>query len=157
MGLPDLARSMSSLASGAGRSYAVDSIRASAAAVRGRGACSHPDGSARFALSALDAFIDDIAAHLLHDGCGLPTRGVMPLPGEEESDRRLSVDWTRCDGHGRCAHLAPELISLDRNGFPALHDATVPTWLDGEARKAVSMCPALALRITPRKAKSAGR
>ena len=150
MGLPDLARSMAALTDGSAGSQAIDAIRAAAGAVRGRGACSHPDGSARFALSALDVFIDDIAAHVLHGGCGRPARGVMPLPATEETGRRLSVDWTRCDGHGLCAHVVPELIRLDGNGYPAFPDTPVPTWLEAGARKAISMCPALALRMSPR-------
>ena len=93
-------------------------------------------------------FIDDIAAHVLHSGCGRPVRGVMPLPATEETGRRLSVDWTRCDGHGLCAHVVPELIRLDGNGYPAFPDTPVPTWLEPGARKAVSMCPALALRMS---------
>ncbi|MEU7872384.1 ferredoxin [Dactylosporangium sp. NPDC049140] len=35
---------------------------------------------------------------------------------------RLSVDWSSCAGHGLCAHVLPELIRLDENGFP-----TIPT------------------------------
>ncbi|HEY1488702.1 MAG TPA: NADH-ubiquinone oxidoreductase-F iron-sulfur binding region domain-containing protein [Micromonosporaceae bacterium] len=156
LGLPDLARTMSTLTDGSGGSAAIDSIRMSAGAVRGRGACSHPDGAVRFVLSALETFIDDIATHLLHTGCGRPVRGVLPLPATEEQVRRLSVDWTRCDGHGLCAHLLPELIHLDGNGYPAFSNAAVPTWLEGGARKAVSMCPALALQMTrPNAAKPA--
>jgi NADH:ubiquinone oxidoreductase subunit F (NADH-binding)/ferredoxin len=149
LGLPDLARSMASLASGSGGSAALDSIRLSAAAVRGRGACSHPDGAVRFALSALDVLIDDIADHALHGTCGLPVRKVMPMPVTEDTGRRLTVDWTRCDGHGLCAHLVPELIQLDGNGYPTFTDASIPGWLESGTRKAVNMCPALALTITP--------
>jgi ferredoxin len=149
LGLPDVARALTSLTAGGG-STAIESIRIAASAVRGRGACSHPDGTARFALSALETFTDDVAAHVLHDGCGRPVRGVLPVPGAEEADRRLVVDWTRCDGHGLCAHIVPELIRLDANGYPAVPGAQVPTWLEPSARKAVNMCPALALRMAPR-------
>lgn len=148
LGLPDVARAMSAVTSGGGGA-AIETLRAAAGAVRGRGACSHPDGTARFALSALDTFTDDLAAHLTRDGCGRPVKGVLPVPGAGPDGRRLAVDWTRCDGHGLCAHVVPELIRLDANGFPALPDAPVPPWLETRARKAVAMCPALALRLGP--------
>ncbi|GAA3593551.1 NADH-ubiquinone oxidoreductase-F iron-sulfur binding region domain-containing protein [Kribbella ginsengisoli] len=48
--------------------------------VPGRGACAHPDGSARFLASALEAFDDDIRQHLA-GGCGRPVLGVLPVPG----------------------------------------------------------------------------
>jgi NADH:ubiquinone oxidoreductase subunit F (NADH-binding)/ferredoxin len=149
LGLPDVARAVASLADGSGGRGSVDAIRAAAGAVRGRGACSHPDGTARFALSALEAFADDVAVHLKHDSCGLPTKNVLPLPaGEVATGARLAVDWARCDGHGLCAYIVPELVRLDGNGYPAFPDTPVPAWLESEARKAVSMCPALALRLT---------
>ena len=31
---------------------------------------------------------------------------------------RVHVDWTRCDGHGACAELLPELLTTDEWGFP---------------------------------------
>jgi NADH:ubiquinone oxidoreductase subunit F (NADH-binding)/ferredoxin len=149
LGLPDVARAVASLADGSGGSGSVDAIRAAAGAVRGRGACSHPDGTARFALSALETFAEDVAAHIMHDGCGLPTKNVLPLPPSETATGfRLAVDWARCDGHGLCAHIVPELIRLDGNGYPSFPDTPVPAWLEGEARKAVNMCPALALRLS---------
>ncbi|MBO0776963.1 MAG: ferredoxin, partial [Actinobacteria bacterium] len=146
LGLPRLARAITAIAEGTGSVEALDSARRAAAGVRGRGACSHPDGAARFVLSAIDAFTDDLAAHLFRAGCGRPTRGILPL-GRDHGGLRLEVDWTRCDGHGLCAHLVPELVQLDAHGYPAFLDMQVPLWLEREARRAVEMCPALALKL----------
>jgi ferredoxin len=57
---------------------------------------------------------------------------------------RLLIDWTRCDGHGLCARLLPEAISLDEWGFPIIEpvDADPTT-----ARMAVVNCPRMALRM----------
>ncbi|MFC0527003.1 ferredoxin [Phytohabitans kaempferiae] len=151
LGLPDLARTVSKLVEGGGGQAAV---RAAAGVVKGRGACSHPDGTSRFALSALEVFAEDIAAHAYHDGCGRRVKGVLPLSSSPETEGttggvgKLVVDWTRCDGHGLCAHLVPELIRLDGNGYPAIADTPVPNWLEADARRAVDMCPGLALRLT---------
>ncbi|MBF4766868.1 ferredoxin [Nocardioides agariphilus] len=60
---------------------------------------------------------------------------------------RLEIDWTRCDGHGLCARLLPERIGLDDAGFPVLGDRTVDTDDLAHARRAVSACPRLALRL----------
>jgi len=62
----------------------------------------------------------------------------------------LHVDWLRCDGHGICAEVAPELIRLDDWGYPIVADGGVPSGLDGVAREAVNLCPALALRLGKR-------
>ncbi len=146
LGLPDLARTVTGTAIGGAT---IDAVRAAAGVVRGRGACSHPDGTARFALSALEVFGDDVAAHAERDGCGKQVKGILPLPYLTDAGaRRLAVDWARCDGHGLCAHVVPELIHLDGNGYPAFPQTPVPPWLEPGARKAVNMCPALALRLT---------
>lgn len=154
-GLPDLAHRLGILVSGGGGAAAIDAIRAGAAGVRGRGACAHPDGTARFVLSALETFADDLAAHLLGRGCGQPVRGVLPVPAPPDGGRKLVVDWTRCDGHGLCAHVLPELVALDDNGFPDIADQPVPAPLAIRARKAVEMCPALALRLAEQVPESA--
>jgi ferredoxin len=61
---------------------------------------------------------------------------------------RLHVDWTRCDGHGLCAELLPELLDRDEWGYPMPR----ATWdlepgLMEHARHATRTCPLLALRI----------
>ncbi|MFF5209391.1 NADH-ubiquinone oxidoreductase-F iron-sulfur binding region domain-containing protein [Streptosporangium sp. NPDC000396] len=146
LGLPDVARSMAALITGS--ATALDELRRRAAGVRGRGACFHPDGTARFVLSALEAFPDDIEEHLLRGSCGRPVHGVLPLPEEAtEPEVRLAVDWTRCQGHGLCAKLAPDLVQLDEHGYPIFIGETVPPQLQRLARRAVEMCPALALRL----------
>jgi ferredoxin len=64
---------------------------------------------------------------------------------------RLHVDWTRCDGHGSCAELLPELLVQDEWGSPLSRtgetDPSVPRNLDTLARRAVKACPLQALRL----------
>lgn len=59
----------------------------------------------------------------------------------------LEVDRIRCDGHGLCAELLPERISLDDWGFPIVKRGPVPDHLVDVARRAVEICPVLALRL----------
>lgn len=61
--------------------------------------------------------------------------------------RRLAVDPIACTGHGICAEMLPELIGLDEWGYPILADQTVPHQLGLLARRAVRLCPTLALRL----------
>lgn len=60
---------------------------------------------------------------------------------------RLEIDWTRCDGHGFCALLLPEQLRMEPDGFPAVLDPVVPDDDVRRARRAASVCPALALRL----------
>ena len=60
---------------------------------------------------------------------------------------RITVDPIACDAHGLCAELVPELISLDEWGFPLISEDEVPVALEALARRAVSVCPTLALRL----------
>ena len=59
----------------------------------------------------------------------------------------LTVDRIRCDGHGLCAELLPELIRLDDWGYPILELDEVPPDLLGLAERAVDACPTLALLL----------
>ncbi|MBV9816934.1 MAG: ferredoxin [Solirubrobacterales bacterium] len=60
---------------------------------------------------------------------------------------RIAVDPIACDAHGLCAELLPEVIVLDEWGYPVIADAKLPARLEGLARRAVSACPTLALRL----------
>lgn len=62
--------------------------------------------------------------------------------------RELTVNPIDCAGHGACAELLPELITLDEWGYPVIEDGPVPPLLERDARAAVRACPALALRLT---------
>ncbi|WP_084724826.1 ferredoxin [Streptacidiphilus melanogenes] len=59
----------------------------------------------------------------------------------------LRLDRIACEGHGACAELLPELLSLDEWGYPVVHSAAVPPGLAAHARRAVAACPVLALRL----------
>jgi NADH:ubiquinone oxidoreductase subunit F (NADH-binding) len=63
-GLPHLAKNLHRLASGVRDPHLPAEIARMAHQVIGRGACAHPDGSARFVASTLDVFRDHVAAHL---------------------------------------------------------------------------------------------
>lgn len=59
----------------------------------------------------------------------------------------VAIDWTRCQAHGLCVEVWPEVISRDDWGYPMFRRRLIK---DGElvsARRAVALCPALALRI----------
>ena len=58
---------------------------------------------------------------------------------------KLRVNMIACAGHGVCAELLPELITLDPWGYPLLADTPVPDGLADHARRAVAACPTLAL------------
>ena len=64
-------------------------------------------------------------------------------------NEELRVNPIACSGHGVCAELLPELISLDEWGYPIVAGQPVPVRLARQARRAVTNCPALALRLAP--------
>jgi ferredoxin len=62
-------------------------------------------------------------------------------------NEHLRVNPILCSGHGLCAELLPEQITLDEWGYPVLSDEPIPTEQRKLARRAVADCPALALLI----------
>jgi ferredoxin len=62
--------------------------------------------------------------------------------------QQLRVNPIACTGHGLCAELFPERVSLDEWRYPVISAEPVPPRLRKAARRAVTDCPALALLLT---------
>ena len=60
---------------------------------------------------------------------------------------RLRVNPIACAGHGLCAELLPERVTLDEWRYPVVSGEPVPPELEPLARRAVTDCPALALLL----------
>lgn len=60
---------------------------------------------------------------------------------------QLKVNPILCDGYGQCAELLPELVELDEWGYPILPREAVDRRHEADARRAVKMCPRLALSL----------
>ena len=60
---------------------------------------------------------------------------------------RVLVDPIACDGHGVCAELFPERISLDDWGYPIVDPTPFDDDLLAHARRAAEACPVIALRL----------
>lgn len=58
----------------------------------------------------------------------------------------LQLDAASCDGVGMCALVAPDVVTLDRWGFPVVEDAAASS-LARQARAAARACPHRALRV----------
>jgi ferredoxin len=62
---------------------------------------------------------------------------------------RVRVEQERCQGHNRCAALAPDLFEIDDYGTAhVLGDGTVPGERERAARLAADNCPEYAVSMT---------
>jgi ferredoxin len=71
----------------------------------------------------------------------LPARGTRSTRTREV----LRIDPIACDGVGICAHVAPDLITADRWGYPIIRNGSLCDRLERQARAAVRACPHRAL------------
>ena len=61
---------------------------------------------------------------------------------------RVQIDPGRCQGHGRCYDLAPDLFGADEDGYgTVLGDGRVPTGAEDHARLAEANCPEDAIAV----------
>ncbi|MEV5534289.1 ferredoxin [Streptomyces prunicolor] len=68
---------------------------------------------------------------------------------DQKTQQKIDIDWTSCQGHGLCAELLPDHITLDEWGYPLVDGAPIPPRTIKRARRAASDCPVLALKLTP--------
>ena len=61
---------------------------------------------------------------------------------------RISIDSETCQGHGRCALVAPGLFDVDDDGKAVLlAPGDIPATLEPDARQAFANCPERAITI----------
>ncbi len=60
---------------------------------------------------------------------------------------RVRVDVDKCQGHARCAALAPEVYELDELGYNVTPLTEVAPEHEEAARKGALACPELAIAI----------
>jgi len=61
----------------------------------------------------------------------------------------LSVDATRCTGHGRCYTVSPDLLADDEEGFVTLRGSSMEVGDEqlASAARAVAACPEQAVSL----------
>lgn len=60
---------------------------------------------------------------------------------------RIAADRDRCEGHGLCADVAPEVYDLDDDAVVIVRHEVVPSDLEPEADAGARMCPVAALKV----------
>jgi NADH:ubiquinone oxidoreductase subunit F (NADH-binding) len=80
-GLASLADSLDVLRVGSAHRGELRRLKADLDAIRGRGACHHPDGVTRLVTSALETFDGDFAEHADGRPCEHVDSVVIPVPG----------------------------------------------------------------------------
>ena len=76
--------------------------------------------------------------------------GPRPARAPREDHRLMKIvyDRSKCQGHGRCYALAPEVFESDDEGYAVLLvSGEVPSELEGAARLAADNCPEYAITV----------
>ena len=61
---------------------------------------------------------------------------------------RLCIDYEKCQGHGRCYSVAPELFEADEAGFGVVRAAQLDAPDKPTARQAIDSCPERAIVLS---------
>jgi ferredoxin len=66
----------------------------------------------------------------------------------DPSDVKIGIDSARCQGHGRCYDLAPDLFAEDDEGYGQVRNSgVVPPEHEAAAHLAEANCPEQAVMI----------
>ena len=90
-GLPRIAAAFVELATGRPRPTTIEDLQRWAGLVTGRGACHHPDGTARFVRSALITFAPEADRHARGRCSATNTAPFLPIPA---AAAQTEADWT---------------------------------------------------------------
>jgi ferredoxin len=60
---------------------------------------------------------------------------------------KVRVDAAKCEGHGRCFELAPEVYEEDERSHCHIRNEIVPVGLEAKARLGQANCPENAITI----------
>lgn len=61
---------------------------------------------------------------------------------------KVRIDSDRCQGHGQCNLICPELFVFDEQGFGQVAGEEVPTEFEDKAERASLSCPEQAISIS---------
>lgn len=61
----------------------------------------------------------------------------------------IEADRDRCEGHGLCEEVAPQVYELDDDAVVVLRHEQVPPELERKAEAGARVCPVAALRVMP--------
>jgi ferredoxin len=64
------------------------------------------------------------------------------------SDDLVAIDSTRCQGHGRCYELAPDVFTDDERGYGSVRTPTFAADQRGAVEAAVHACPERAIQLS---------
>ncbi len=88
--LPRIAAALAEIAGGRARARTLEEVERWSGLMTGRGACHHPDGTARFVRSALRTFAAEVDRHKRGRCSATSTRAFLPVP---QDAARTEHDW----------------------------------------------------------------
>jgi ferredoxin len=89
----------------------------------------------------------EVSARSGWSAIGMEATPPVAPPAPVRRGPRLRVDWPNCRAHGLCHELLPEAVRLDEWGYPIVSPKALSPEVLDDARRAVTACPTLALRL----------
>ena len=60
---------------------------------------------------------------------------------------KIVANTALCSGHARCAAVAPEVFTLNDDGYVGFDEKEVPAGMEAQAQRGVRACPERALKL----------